>query len=72
MSKRVYNLLDKLYTATLIAARGVIPMKPGIQIEKTGFPRIKYPVSSTGQAKAGLIKSGMTRCIKSFLRKYIR
>lgn len=26
----------------------------------TGSPRIKCPVSSTGQAKAGLIKSGMT------------
>jgi len=28
--------------------------------DRTGFPRIKYPVSSTGQAKAGLIKCGMT------------
>jgi hypothetical protein len=41
----------------------VIPAKAGIQ-KSTGFPRIKYPVSSTGQAKAGLIKSGMTSCLE--------
>jgi hypothetical protein len=35
------------------------------QIQKdTGFPRIKYPVSSTGQAKAGLVKPGMTNCVR--------
>ena len=33
--------------------RVVIPAKAGIQVEKTGFPRIKYG--------AGLIKSGMTK-----------
>jgi hypothetical protein len=43
----------------------------GIHLRKTGFPRIKYPVSSTGQAKAGLIKSRMTKCIKSFIKHYI-
>ena len=36
--------------------------KARIQIEKTGFPRIKYG--------AGSIKSGMTQCVKSFLRHY--
>jgi hypothetical protein len=55
--------------------RAVIPAKAGIQIasgpegplaegENSGFPRIKYG--------AGSIKSGMTRCVKSFLRQYIR
>jgi len=34
--------------------RSVIPAKAGIQIEKTGFR----------------IKSGMTKCVKSFLRHY--
>ena len=41
----------------------VIPVKAGIQIQKTGFPRIKYG--------AGSIKSGMTQCVKSFLRHYV-
>jgi hypothetical protein len=44
--------------------RAVIPAKAGIQIEKAGFPRIKYG--------AGSIKSGMTKCVKSFLRQDIR
>ena len=44
--------------------RVVIPEKAGIQIENTGFPRIKYG--------AGLVKSGMTKCVKSFLRQYTR
>ena len=47
----------------LIVPKDVIPAKAGIQ-ENTGFPRIKYPVSSTGQAKAGLIKPGMTNYLK--------
>ena len=47
--------LNKLYTATLIAAKGVIPAKAGIQ-ENTGFPRVKHG--------AGLVKPGMTKCIK--------
>jgi len=33
----------------------VIPVKAGIQIQKTGFR----------------IKSGMTQCVKSFLRHYV-
>jgi hypothetical protein len=63
-----------LYTETLITAKTVIPAKAGIQtsslrkqgtsILRTGFPRIKYPVSSTGQAKAGLVKPGMTTYIR--------
>ena len=48
-----------LYAASLITPEHVIPAKVGIQ-KKTGFPRIKYPVSSTGQAKAGLVRPGMT------------
>jgi hypothetical protein len=36
--------------------RVVIPAKAEIQIEKTGFPRIRYG--------AGLIKSGMTVSVK--------
>ena len=66
--------MKKLYTATLIKAKAVIPAKAGIQtpslrrqgtiILETGFPRIKYPVSSTGQAKAGSVKPGMTNCIR--------
>jgi len=36
--------------------RAVIPAKTGIQIEKTGFR----------------IKSGMTKCVKLFLRHYTR
>jgi hypothetical protein len=36
----------------------------GNPLEKDWIPRIKYPVSSTGQAKAGSIKSGMTKCVK--------
>ena len=66
-----------LYTETLSTAKSVIPAPypvrgklqresrlPPAQRERTGFPRIKYPVSSTGQAKAGLIKSGMTDYIR--------
>jgi hypothetical protein len=34
------------------ALRVVIPVKAGIQVDETGFPRIKYG--------AGLLKSGMT------------
>jgi hypothetical protein len=55
-----------LYTASLITAEHVIPAKAGIQ-ENTGFPRIKYPVSSTGQAKAGLVKPGMTNQLRFIL-----
>jgi hypothetical protein len=42
----------------------VVPAKAGNQFSNTGFPRIKYPVSSTGQAKAGLIKPGMTNYLR--------
>jgi serine/threonine protein kinase len=49
-----------LYTAALTPAKDVIPAKAGIQ-ENTGFPRIKYPVSSTGQASR-LVQPGMTNC----------
>jgi hypothetical protein len=66
-----------LYTASLITAEHVIPAKAGIQacpcenrepvFKNTGFPRIKYPVSSTGQAKAGLIKPGMTNQLRFIL-----
>ncbi len=45
----------------------VVPAKAGNQCSNTGFPRIKYPVSSTGQAKAGLVKPGMTKCIRLML-----
>jgi hypothetical protein len=38
--------------------RAVIPAKAGIQVEKTGFPRVKHG--------AGLIKSGMTRLQSHF------
>jgi hypothetical protein len=38
--------------------------KNGNPAEKTGFPRIKYG--------AGLIKSGMTFSVKSFLRQYTK
>ena len=37
---------------TFIYPKPVIPAKAGIQIKKTGFPRIKYG--------AGLVKPGMT------------
>ena len=37
-----------------ISSESVIPAKAGIQIEKTGFR----------------IKSGMTQCVKLFLRHY--
>jgi hypothetical protein len=41
-----------------------VPAKAGNHyFRNTGFPRIKYPVSSTGQAKAGLVKPGMTNRI---------
>jgi hypothetical protein len=39
-------------------------LENGNSHEKTGFPRIKYG--------AGLIKSGMTQSVKSFLRHYLR
>jgi hypothetical protein len=42
--------------------RGCHSRENGNPAEKTGFPRIKYG--------AGLIKSGMTFCVKSFLRQY--
>jgi len=56
-----------LYIATLISADFVIPAKAGIQkkpcsplappkVVKPGFPRIKYG--------AGLVKPGMTDCMK--------
>ena len=35
--------------------------------KKSFLPRIKYPVSSTGQAKAGLVKPGMTNYTKLML-----
>jgi hypothetical protein len=41
-----------------------------IQLKNTGFPRIKYPVSSTGQAKAGLVKPGMANKGKRFQPHY--
>ncbi len=44
-----------LYKASLITTARVIPAKAGIQ-ERTGFPRIKYG--------AGLVKPGMTKCIR--------
>jgi len=55
-----------LFTATLITAKGVIPARAGIQPPAheglwpggkiTGFPRIKYG--------AGLVKPGMTDCVR--------
>jgi hypothetical protein len=46
--------------------------------KKTAFPCIKYPVSSTGQAKAGLVKPEMTDsekpmslCIKELFLKAV-
>ena len=45
----------------------VVPAKAGNQFSSTGFPRIKYPVSSTGQAKAGLVKPGMTNQLRFIL-----
>ena len=44
-----------IYTASLLTTDRVIPAKAGIQ-ESTGFPRIKYG--------AGLVKPGMTKCIR--------
>jgi hypothetical protein len=65
----------RLCRATLIESKAVIPAKAGIQasslrkqgtsIFRTGFPRIRYPVSSTGQAKAGLVKSDADLCEES-------
>jgi prepilin-type N-terminal cleavage/methylation domain-containing protein len=52
-------MFKKIYAAALTTAKIVIPAKAGIQ-RNTGFPRIKHPVSSTGQAKASLVKPGMT------------
>ena len=57
------QVIRRPYTATLITAKGVIPAKAGIQ-KNTGFPRIKYPVSSTGQAKASSVKPGMTNLMR--------
>jgi len=68
-------MFKKIYTATLTTAKIVIPAKlvpagskqgAGIQ-RNTGFPRIKYPVSSTGQAKASLVLPGMTECLRLLL-----
>jgi len=42
--------------------KGCHSRENGNPAEKTGFPRIRYG--------AGLIKSGMTFCVKSFLRQY--
>jgi hypothetical protein len=42
--------------------KGCHSRENGNPAEKTGFPRIKYG--------AGLIKSGMTFSVKSFLRQY--
>ena len=42
--------------------KGCHSRENGNQAEKIGFPRIKYG--------AGLIKSGMTFCVKSFLKQY--
>jgi len=52
--------------------KGCHSRENGNPAEKTGSPRIKYPVSRTGQAKAGSIKSGMTFSVKSFLIQYNR
>ena len=54
---RVVNL-----TLLYINSEAVIPAKAGIQIEKTGFPRIKYG--------AGLVKPGMTNKGKRLLIHY--
>ena len=53
-----YNRDNQLICTTNYPVK--ISAKAGIQIEKTGFPRIKYG--------AGSIKSGMTKCVKSFVR----
>ena len=45
----------------------VIPAQAGIQLK-----RLDSPVSSTGQAKASSIKSGMTLSVKTFLKQYTR
>jgi hypothetical protein len=60
---QINDKFQNLCTATSITAKVGIPAKAGIQGE-TGFPRIKYPVSSTVQAKAGLVKPGMTDWIR--------
>jgi hypothetical protein len=44
--------------------KGCHSRENGNPAEKIGFPRIKYG--------AGLIKSGMTFCVKFFLRQYTR
>jgi parvulin-like peptidyl-prolyl isomerase len=48
-----------LYKATLITTKDVIPAKAGIQ-GNTALPRVKYPMSSTGRAKSGLVNPGIT------------
>jgi len=55
-------MFNKIYAAALTTVKIVIPAKAGIQ-RNTGFPRIKHPVSSTGQAKASLVKPRMTESL---------
>jgi|GEM_PF-4997835 len=55
------QLINILYTASLISREHVIPAKAGIQ-ENTGFPRIKYG--------AGLVKPGMTEKEKTSVVVY--
>jgi hypothetical protein len=49
-------------TLLYIYSEVVIPAKAGIQLRKTGFPRIKYG--------AGLVKPGMTNKEKEFMTHY--
>jgi uncharacterized lipoprotein YmbA len=56
-------------TFLLYDLRVVTPAKAGIQIERTGFPRIPWS-GLIDKYGAGLIKSGMTKYTKSFLEHH--
>ena len=75
--------MRKSYTTTLIAPKGVIPAKVGIQMSpprkrgpreerNTGSPRIEYPVSSTPCQTRGRLRQAKTGLVKPGMTNWIR